>query len=249
MDAVRRKIDESLATDNRLHRQCGMMEFRSLYRFADPTEMENSTPPTWIQWISREANELCNEITQMIDQETNETLSEFRPIPEDVEPEGENQPDLMGFETPQPGNKVGVPGEEGNSPQQGLYEHQNELQSENSNTTQINIQQTTETAANSTQKIEESSEDHRPQQNEVVSENTQQQNGQVSQNRTDKNTRITIENNAENTMNTNLNNNHHNTASNNRSVPQVPEERSENSQNYFRVDTQWNINTPHHTAP
>ena len=44
----------------------------------------------------------------MIDQETNETLSEFRPIPEDVEPEGENQPDLMGFETPRPGNKVGV---------------------------------------------------------------------------------------------------------------------------------------------
>ena len=102
------------------------MEFRSLYRFPDPTEMENSTPPTWIQWISRNANKLCNEITQMINQETNETLSEFRPIPEDVEPEVENQPDLMGFKTPQPGNEVGVWGEEGNSPQQGLYEHQNE---------------------------------------------------------------------------------------------------------------------------
>ena len=84
MDAVRRKIDESLATDDRLRRQRGMMEFRSPYRFPDLTEMENSAPPTWIQWISREANELCNEITQMIDQETNETLSEFRPIPEDV---------------------------------------------------------------------------------------------------------------------------------------------------------------------
>ena len=57
-------------------------------------------PPTWIQWISREVNELCNEITQMIDQQTNETLSEFRPIPEDVELEEENQPDLIGFETP-----------------------------------------------------------------------------------------------------------------------------------------------------
>ena len=130
------------------------MEFRSPYRFLDLTVMENSMPPTWIQWISREVNELCNKITQMIDQETNETLSEFRPIPEDIEPEGENQPDLMGFETPQPGNKVGVWGEEGNSPQQGLYEHQNEPQLENSNTTQINIPQTTETATNSTQIIE-----------------------------------------------------------------------------------------------
>ena len=153
-----------------------MMEFRSPYRFPDPTEMENSMPPTWIQWISREANKLCNEITQMIDQETNETLSEFRPILEDIELEGENQPDLMGFETLWPGNEVGLWGEEGNSPQQGLYEHQNEPQSENSNTTQINVWQTTETTVNSTQRIEESSEDHRPQWNEVISENTQQQN-------------------------------------------------------------------------
>ena len=229
MDAVRRKIDESLATDDQLRRQCGMMEFRNPYRFPDPTEMENSTPPTWIQWISREANELCNKITQMIDQETNETLSEFRPIPEDVEPEGENQPDLMGFKTPQPGNEVGDRGQEGNSPQQGLYEHQNEPQSENSNTTQTNIRQTTETTSNSTQKIEESSEDHRLQRNEVVSKNTQQQNGQVSQNCTEKSTRIAIKNNAENMMNTNLNNNHHNAASNNMTVPQVSEERSENS--------------------
>ena len=43
---------------------------------------------------------------------------------------------------------------------------------------------------------------------------------------TDKSTRIAIENNAENTMNTKLNNNHHNAASNNMRV--VPEERSEN---------------------
>ena len=221
-----------------------MMEFRSPYRFPDLTEMENSMLPTWIRWISREANELCNEITQIIDQETNKTLSEFRLIPEDIELEVENQPDLMGFETPRPGNEVGVRGEEGNSPQQGLYEHQNELQLENSNTTQINIWQTTETAANSTQRIEESSEDHRPQQNEVVSENTQQQNGQVSQSHTDENTRSTIEKNAEN-----LNNNHHKIASNNMSIPQVQEERSENSQNYFQVDTQPNVNTLCHTAP
>ena len=31
VDAVRRKIDESLATDDQLCRQCGMMEFRSSY--------------------------------------------------------------------------------------------------------------------------------------------------------------------------------------------------------------------------
>ena len=249
VDVVRRKIDESLAMDDQLRRQCGMREFRSPYRFPDLTEMENSTPPTWIQWISREANELCNELTLIIDQEMNKTLSEFQPILEDVEPEGENQPDLMGFETPRPGNKVGVWGEEGNSPQQGLHEQQNEPQSENSNTTQINVQQTTETAANNTKRIEESSEDHRPQQNEVVSENTQQQNGQVPQNHTDANTRSAIENNTEDMTNTNLNNNHHDTASNNTSVPQVPEERSKNLQNYFQVDTQLNINTPRHTAP
>ena len=77
VDVVRRNTDESLATDDRLHRQCGMMEFRSPYRFPDPTEMENSTPPTWIHWISREVNELCNELTLIIDQEMNETLSEF----------------------------------------------------------------------------------------------------------------------------------------------------------------------------
>ena len=83
-----------------------MMEFRSPYRFPDLTEMENSMPPTWIQWISREANELCNELTLVIDQEVNETLSEFRLIPEDVEPEREAQPDLMGFKTPRPGNEI-----------------------------------------------------------------------------------------------------------------------------------------------
>ena len=96
------------------------MEFRSSYRCPDPTEMENSMPPTWIQWISREVNELCNELTLMIDQETNETLSEFRPIPEDVEQEGEVQPDLMGFKTPQTTKKMENRGEEGNIPQEGL---------------------------------------------------------------------------------------------------------------------------------
>ena len=96
-----------------------MMEFRSPYRLPDPTEMENSTPPTWMQWISREANELCNELTMIIDQGMNEMLSEFRLIPKDVEQEGEAQPDLMGFETLQSANRIESRGEEGNSPQWG----------------------------------------------------------------------------------------------------------------------------------
>ena len=82
--------------------------------------MGNSTPLTWIQWISREANDLCNELTQAIDQEANETLSEFRPIPEDEEPEEAEWPNLMNFETPQARDKqreVREQGEEGNNPQ------------------------------------------------------------------------------------------------------------------------------------
>ena len=173
-----------------------MMEFRSPYRFPDLTEMENSMPPTWIQWISREANELCNELTQVIHQEMNKTLSEFRPIPKDVEPEGEAQPDLMGFETPQSGNEVGVwGGEEGNSPQQGLHEHQPQPQSEDLNITQINVHQTTETAFNDVQGTEENNEPHRPQQAEMISKNIQEQTGQVSHNHTDGSARDTIESN------------------------------------------------------
>ena len=120
VDVVKINIYESLATDDQLRRQCGMMEFRSPYRFPDPMEMENSMPSTWIQWISRKANKLCNELTQVIDQETNKTLSEFRLIPEVVEPEGETQPDLMGFETPQPCNEVGVGGGRGQQPSTGV---------------------------------------------------------------------------------------------------------------------------------
>ena len=111
------------------------MEFRSPYRFPDPTEMENSTPPMWIQWISREVNELCNELTLVIDQGMNETLLEFRPIPKDVEPEGEQQQDLMGFKTPWPDNAIENRGEEGNSPQRELRQPHHRQQLENVNTT------------------------------------------------------------------------------------------------------------------
>ena len=119
--------------------------------------------------------------------------------------------------------------EEGNSPQQGLHEHQNEPMSEDLNITQINFHQTTETAVNDVLIIEESSEHHRLQRTEMIGENTQEQNGQVSQNHTDENTRSVMENNVRNTANSNLNNNQHNTVSNNTNVPQVPEDRSENS--------------------
>ena len=43
VDTVQRNIEESLAKDYQLHRQHGMIEFRSPYRFLDPTEMGNST--------------------------------------------------------------------------------------------------------------------------------------------------------------------------------------------------------------
>ena len=127
-----------------------MMEFRSPYRFPDPTEMENSTLPMWIQWISREANELCNELTLIIDQEKNKTLSEFRPIPEDVEPEGEVQPDLMGFEMPQTTKEVENRGQEGNSPQEGLQEPPTQPQSNATSTTWATVHQTMERSDNVT---------------------------------------------------------------------------------------------------
>ena len=150
VDAMRQNIDESLATDDRLRRQRGMMEFRSPYRFPDPTEMEKSMPHMWIKSISREANELCNELTLIIDQEMNETLLEFRPIPEEVEPEGEVQPDLMGFKIPQTTKEVENRGEEGNSPQEGLQEPQTQPQLDATSTTQANVHQTTERSDNVT---------------------------------------------------------------------------------------------------
>ena len=138
----------------------------------------------------------------------------------------------MGFETPWPGNEIGSRGLEGNSPQQGLHEHQTQPQSEDLNITQINVHQTTETAVKNVMRTEESSEYHRPQQTEMIGQNIQEQTGQVSQNHTDESTEGTIENNAGNTVNIDLNNNQHNTAVNNTNVPQVPEYRSENLQNY-----------------
>ena len=118
-------------------------------------------PPMWIQWISREANELCNELTLIIDQEMNETLSEFRPIPEDVEPEGEVQPDLMGFKTPQTTKEVENREEEGNSPQEGLQEPLTQPQSDATSTTWVNVHQTMERSDNVTPRLEENKLDHK----------------------------------------------------------------------------------------
>ena len=100
-----------------------MINYRSPYQFPDPTEMGNSAPPTWIQWISREANELWHKLTQAIDQEVNETLAEFRPIPEYKEPEDAELQNLIGFETPQARDeqrKVRGQVGEGNSPHIGI---------------------------------------------------------------------------------------------------------------------------------
>ena len=113
-----------------------------------------------------------------------------------------------------------------------MHEHQSQLQLEDLSITQINVHQTTETAVNDVLRTEENSEHHRPQQTEMIDENIHEQTGQVSHNHTDESTGGTIENNAGNTANINLNNNQHSTAGNNTNVPQVPEYRSENSQNY-----------------
>ena len=66
----------------------------------------------------------------------------------------------------------------------------------------------------------------------MIGENIQAQTGQVSHNHTDESTRDIIKSNTENTANINMNNNHHNTAGNNTNVPQAPQYRSQNSQNY-----------------
>ena len=244
VDAVRRNIDESLATDDRLRRQRGKMEFRSPYRFLDPTEMENSTLPTWIQWISREANKLCNELNLMIDQETNETLSEFQPIPEDVEPEGEVQPDLMGPEMLQTTKEVENRGEEGNSPQEGLQEPPTQPQLDTISTTRANVHQTMERNDNITPRLEENNEQTRPQETETLQENVQEQTEQTPQNQTEGSPGGTFENYAENSENANLNGNQHDITNNNMNPSHVPEYRSKNSQNYFKASTQQTIKTP-----
>ena len=130
-----------------------------------------------------------------------------------------------------------------------MHECQPQPQSEDLNITQINVHQTTGTAVNDIQGTEENNEPHRSQQAETINENIQEQTGQVSHNQTDGSARDIIQNNTGNTVNINLNNNQHNTASNNTNVPQVPEYRSRKRQNYFRVSTQQNVNTPQHTAP
>ena len=200
--------------------------------------------PTWIQWISREENELCNELTLIIDQEKNETLSEFQPIPEDIEPEGEVQPDLMGFEMLQTTKEVENRGEEGNSPKEGLQELQTQPQSDATSTTRANIYQTMERSDNITPRLEENNEQIRPQETETLWENVQEQTEQTPQNQTEGNSKGTFVNNAENSENANANGNQHNTTNNNTNPSHVPEYRSENSQNYFQASTQETIKTP-----
>ena len=221
-----------------------MMEFRSLYRFPDQAEMENSMPPMWIQWISREANELCNELTLMIDQEMNKTLSEFRPIPEDVEPEREVQPDLMGFKTPQTTKEVENREEEGNSPKEGLQEPPTQPQSDTTSTIWVNVHQTMERSDNVTPRLEENNEQIRPKETEKLQENVQEQTEQTPQNQTEGSPGGTFESNTENSENANSNGNQHNITNNNTNPSHFPEYRSENSQNYFQASTQQTIKTP-----
>ena len=221
-----------------------MMEFRSPYRFPDPAEMENSMLPMWIQWISREANELCNELTLMIDQETNETLLEFQPIPEDVEPEGGVQPDLMGFEMLQKTKEMENRGKEGNSPQEELHEPPTQPQSDTISTTQVNVHQTTERKDNVTPRLEENNEQIAPQETETLRENVEEQTKQTPQNQTEGSPGGTFKNNEENLGNANSNDNLHDITNNNTNPLHIPKYRSENSQNYFQASTQQTIKTP-----
>ena len=201
-------------------------------------------PPMWIQWISREANKLCNELTLMIDQETNETLSEFRPISEDIEQEGDVQPYLMGFETPQTTKEVENRGEKGKSPWEGLQEPSTQLQLDIISTTWVNVQQAMESNDNVTPRLEENNEQIRPQETQTLWENVQEQTEQTPQNQTEGSPGGTFENNTEISGNANLNGNQHNITNNNMNPSHVPEYRSENSQNYFQASTQQTIKTP-----
>ena len=201
-----------------------MVELRSPYRFPDQTEMENSTPPTWIQWISREVNDLCNELTQAIVQEMNETLSEFRPILEDKELKEVDQPNLKGFEMPQAGNEVReveVWGEEGNSPQQELRKEQPQSQTEDLNVTQINIHQVTGVTVSNEQRKEVKNKHPRSQPMQDASEDTHGQGTQISQNHADGSTKNTVKSNVENTANNNPASNVHNTVNNHPSIHQI----------------------------
>ena len=87
----------------------------------------------------------------------------FRPIPEDIELEGEKSTRVDGFSKHHSlATKLEFGGKRATALNRDCTSTKMKLQSENSNTTQINVRQTTETAANNTQRIEESSEDHRP---------------------------------------------------------------------------------------
>ena len=175
----------------------------------------------------------------------NETLLEFRPIPKDVEPEGEQQQDLMGFETPQPDNAIENRGEEGNSPQRELQQPHHRQQLENVNTTQANIHQVTETEVNGVTGTEEGTQLHRLQSVEVM----QEANGEALQNCIDEVARGSIEDNAESILNTNSSNNRHSTENNCVNIAQVPEERNENSQIYSTVNLQPNVNISQQPVP
>ena len=214
-------------------------------------EMENSTPPMWIQWISREANELCNKLTLVIDEGMNGTLLEFRPIPKDVEPEGEQQQDLMGFETLRPDNAIENRGEESNKPQRELRQPHHQQQLENVNTTQANIHQVTETEVNGVTGTEEGNQLqlHRLQSVEVMREMMQEANGEALHNCIDEDARGSIEDNAESILNTNSSNNQCSTENNRVNIAQVPEERNENSQIYSMVNLQSNANISQQPVP
>ena len=120
--------------------------------------MQNSTPTNWIHWISREANKLCKELKQAIDHDVNETLSEFRPIPEDEEPEEMEQQNLMGFKTPQiveRRRETGEHWEEGNNPQKESHKQHPQLEPVDGDNTSVSMNKVVGDTASNEQRMED----------------------------------------------------------------------------------------------
>ena len=77
VDVVRRNINESLATDDRLCRQCGMMEFTKSIQISR-SDGNGELNATYVDPVDQQRGKLlCNKLTLIIDQEMNEMLSEF----------------------------------------------------------------------------------------------------------------------------------------------------------------------------
>ena len=180
----------------------------------------------------------------------NETLSKFRPIPEDKELKNVDQQILMGFDMPQVGNEIGkvrIQVEEGTSPQWELCKEQSQSQPEDLNVTQINIHQMTGAAVSNEHRTEVMNERPMPQPIQDVNEEAHGPGVQTSHNLTDLSSRGTDGNNIESTANNNPRSNMESSVNNNPSIQQTSNYRSKNLQNQPHPSTQQYTNTMPYT--